>query len=217
MAGLMAALALQAGDKKTLPVKQMGNDKVAITATLYPDKDSIRGLLGSDLGGYFTVVRVEIVPKSGKLAIDPDDFMLRSYNDGQKSKPFAPSQIAGKGALVISQTGSGGIAAENPGPVWGGIPGTGMPPGRMGGNQGVMGNAPGETETTATVKSGAGEKDNPLLATLKQKVLPLKETSEPLSGLLYFSLEGRHKPKDLELQYNGPAGKLTATFKKHAN
>jgi hypothetical protein len=68
-------------------------------------------------------------------------------------------------------------------------------------------------EATVTAQSGAKDKENPVLAVLKQKVLPEKETSEPLAGLLYFSLEGKQKPKDLELQYNGPAGKLSLQFR----
>ena len=50
-------------------------------------------------------------------------------------------------------------------------------------------------------------------AVLKTKILEEKKTTEPLSGLLYFSLEGKHKPKDLTLQYNGPAGRLVLAFK----
>jgi hypothetical protein len=52
-----------------------------------------------------------------------------------------------------------------------------------------------------------------LLAVLKEKVLAEQEITEPLSGLLYFLLEGKHRPKDLELMYKGPAGRLSLRFK----
>ncbi|MEN6533450.1 MAG: hypothetical protein ABFD89_07295, partial [Bryobacteraceae bacterium] len=62
---------------------------------------------------------------------------------------------------------------------------------------------------TQTTKA---DKEDPLLATLKARVLKLKETKEPVSGLLYFLMEGKHKTKQLELLYKGPAGKLSVRF-----
>ncbi len=61
--------------------------------------------------------------------------------------------------------------------------------------------------------AGTKAKENPLLATLKERMLPEKTGSEPVAGLLYFPLEGKHKPKELELVYRGPAGKLSIRFK----
>jgi hypothetical protein len=196
LSGLPASMA---ADKPPAPA-QTGNEKLEITAVLYPDKEAVRQVLGNDLGGFFTVIRVELTPKGGQaLKVNRDDFLLRSYKDGEKSEPFAP--------------GDRGVA-ENRGPVWGGIPGTGMPPQRLPGmNPPVAGNAAGQEGADAKATSGAGDKENPLLAVLTEKVLPEKETREPLAGLLYFSLEGKHKPKDLELQYRGPAGKLILHFR----
>lgn len=208
-------LVLTAAEKKP-PVAQAGNDQLQITATLYPDKEAVRQELGNDLGGYFIVMKVELSPKGGKaLAVSRDDFLLRSFKDGQKSEPFAPSQIAGRGALVVSTTSiGGGAVSEDRGPVWGGIPGTGGRPQRMPGMQPpVTGNAPGQEGADAKASTGEKDKEDPLLAVLKAKILPEKETSEPLAGLLYFSLEGKYKPKDLQLQYRGAAGKLVLQFR----
>jgi hypothetical protein len=208
-------LLLPAADKKP-PVAETGNQRLGITATLYHDKEAVKEAVGSDLGGYFIVVRVELAPKGGQaLNVLRDDFLLRSHSDGQKSGPFAPSQIAGRGALVVGRAVyGGGVAPNDPtGPVWGGIPGTGQMPQQLPQQGGGVGNMAGEEEATVTAQSGAKDKDNPVLAVLKQKVLPEKEIREPLAGLLYFSLDGKHKPKDLELQYNGPAGKLTLQFR----
>jgi hypothetical protein len=202
-------LPVWAAEKKP-PVTQAQNDQLAITATLIDGKEAVRQEVGSDLGGYFTLVRLTLTPKAGKsLTVSRDDFLLRSDKDGQRCQPFAPSQIAGRSTLVISETGGrGGMMAENPGPVWGGIGGR---PQRMGGQAATLGNT-GTSSTEATADSGAKQKEDPLLAVLKQKVLPETETSHPVSGLLYFSLEGKHKPKDLELRYAGPGGKLSMRF-----
>ena len=44
-------------------------------------------------------------------------------------------------------------------------------------------------------------------------MLPDKESLQPVSGLLYFPLDGKVKIKDLEMFYKGPAGKLSIEFR----
>ena len=158
--------------EKAPPSARASNAKVEIAATLYATSEAIREQLGADLDAGFFVVKVDVTPRGGQiLNVVRDDFLLRSYKNGQKCQPFAPSQIAGSGALALTATGK---------PV-----------------------------VTAT----AEHKEDPLLAALKAKVLPEKKTAEPVSGLLYFSLEGKYKPKDLVLQYQTPAGVLSLAFK----
>lgn len=192
------------------------NEMIELSATAYTTKAAVQEVLGSDLGGYFIVIKMTVTPRGGKpLAVSRDDFLLRSFKDGQKSGAFAPSQIAGRGSLVVSSAGrGGGVAADQGGPVWGPGPGgTGMPQ-RLPGSNGTFGSAASADGTAeARVDTGGTDKENPILAVLKQKILPEKTTAEPVSGLLYFSLEGKHKPKDLELQYKGPGGKLRMEFK----
>ena len=53
-----------------------------------------------------------------------------------------------------------------------------------------------------------------LATTLKEKILREKKTVEPISGLLYFPIDGEIKEKDLEFYYKGPAGRLSMIFKK---
>lgn len=165
-----ALVALAAG--KEPPSARAANGKVEIAATLYAGRESVREQLGSDLGGNFFVVKVALTPVGGQpLAINRDDFLLRSYKNGQKCQPYAPSQIAGSGALALS-AGGAPVVTANP-----------------------------------------DDKVDPLLAVLKAKILPEKRTTEPASGLLYFSLEGKYKPKDLVLQYKSPAGALSLAFR----
>ena len=212
---VLAAAALAGAADKGPITNQAANDKLAITATAYCTKDEVKSQIGSDLNGYFIVVKLDLRPKGDKpLTINRDDFLLRSYKDGQKSTPFAPSQIAGRASLIVTSTAGGGMAADRGGPVWGGGPGIGGPPMRMPGQDGTLGSSTADTSSAdSTVKTGGMEKEDPLLAVLKQKILPEKQTADPLSGLLYFSLEGKHKAKDVVLQYHGPAGKLELTFK----
>ena len=94
----------------TKPAETRGeNESVVITATVYAKPEAVKEVLGSDLGGHYIVVAVEVTPRFGKeVAINRDDFILKTDKDGERSGPFAPSQIAGRGAMVIRQTGGSG-------------------------------------------------------------------------------------------------------------
>jgi len=189
------------------PTAKTGNGMGELAATLYVDKASIQQLLGSDLGGYYVVLDVRLSPKNTeKFKVFHDDFQLRTDRDGERSKPFAASQIAGRGALVVSRTyDGGGVAAENGGPVFGGgIGGMGV---------GGIGNAGGTISNTSRVDSGAKSKENPLLAVLNEKILQEKETDQPVAGWLIFPMEPKQKIKDLELTYSGPGSKLMLRFR----
>ena len=205
--GLLAA-ALIFGAEKKPQTRSTENQDVEITATVFADQESVRQVLGADLGGHYILAQVQVAPKDGKkITISLDDFLLRTEKDGERTTPFTPSQIAGRGALVVSASaGRGGSYGERGGPTWGGMP-LGMPGGAM---MGGGGSASGMAD--ATTKTGAKEKENPLLGVLKEKILPEKETQSPVSGLLYFPME-KQKVKDLELLYKTPEGKLSLRFK----
>lgn len=217
MLGLLAMLAAPAlaAPLKGTPTGSAANAKLRVEASLYPDKESVKQLIGFELDEGFMVVAVKITPiTEDPLRIDRDHFFLRSDKDGQKATPYSPSQLAGPGAMRISSRGvdGGSVASENRGPVWGGIGGGGI--GRMPGQSNQMGNSATIEEATATFEKGKdGEGKSPLLIALEQKVLvDSKETKEPLEGLLYLLMEGKHKVKQLELHYRGPGGKLDIRF-----
>ncbi|MBZ5612092.1 MAG: hypothetical protein LAP38_27860, partial [Acidobacteriia bacterium] len=108
----------------------------------------------------------------------------------------------------------GGLLNQGNGPIWGGIPGTGTGPSRLPGGGGNVGNGGAAAPATdAKVEVQKSDKDNPLLAVLTGKCLPEKETTEQVSGLLYFQMDGKLKPKDLELHYRGPGGRLALRFR----
>jgi hypothetical protein len=211
--GLAAVSVTLAAAPKAAPEGRYRGEEIAVSAKLYLDKDSIRGLLGSELGPGVAVVEVTLTPLGeGGCKVFADDFYLKSDKDGQRSQPYSPAQIAGSSTLVISSTGGRGVMmGDDRGPVWGGI--GGGRPRRIGSDGGAIGNAPSETTTTATVKTGGADKENPLLETLKKRALPEGEIKQTVTGLLYFPLDGKHKVKDLELQYRGQAGKFALRFK----
>lgn len=198
LAILIAAASLGAAEKK-LPIEQTTNELIDISATALVDKDQIQQELGSDLGGDIVVVRVTVRPVSDKpILLSLDDFLLVSSKDGQRSEPYAPAQLAGSAALVVTQGSSKGTEVRR-GPSWGGIVGIGG---------GGLGNSNESAKGDSKVETKRDEQANPLLAKLEAKVLPEKEINDSVSGLLYFQVVGKVKPKDLELHYKGPAGKL---------
>lgn len=208
------ALPLAAADKKIEPAKA-GNDNIDLSGLAFVNRADVTKALGIDPGVDLIVIDMRLMPKNEtKLAVSRDDFTLISRKDGQRSQGMHPSQIAGSGVMVVSSRAagaSGGIVQQQRGPIWGGMPGTGGRPRRLGGDNDVSAIDPGETRASIT---DTKEKDNPVLAALKQKELPQAEIAEPAAGLLYFLFEGKHKLKDLELMYKGPGGNLMLDFEK---
>src|ERR1700687_1870384 len=148
-AGFLLTQLLSAADKK-LPIEQTSNDLVDITATAILDKDQIKQELGSDFGGDIVVIRVTVRPVSDKpIQVSLDDFLLISGKDGQRAQPYSPSQIAGNSTLVVTPQGTrnAGLGANNNGPIWGGIPGTGSRPHQAPGNSAGLGSTTAETTT----------------------------------------------------------------------
>ncbi|MCX6622012.1 MAG: hypothetical protein NTY38_13270 [Acidobacteria bacterium] len=210
---LAATLAASSSKDKTFGDATYSNDTVEIAATVLLDKDSIRNTLGAELGAGYCIVRVTVTPKGDdKMRVDFDDFTLLSYKDGQRSQPFQPSQIAGNATMVVTtrSTGGGGMAGENNGPIWGGM-GGGVP--RRGpGSGGGIGNTASEQTASASIEKGNATGKSPLMVALEKQMSPMKETTEPVTGLLYFSLEGKQKPKNLALLYKGQAGRFSMEF-----
>jgi hypothetical protein len=208
------AIALAGADKKIEPATA-GNDNLELKGLALIGRSEVAKVLGVDPGVEIIAVDLRMIPKTeGKLTISRDDFTLISRRDGQRSQAMHPSQIAGSGVMIVSSRGpgaTGGIAQQQRGPIWGGMPGTGGRPRRLGGDEDVAGVAAAETKATIT---DTKDKDNPVLAALREKELGEKEIAEETTGLLYFLFEGKHRLKDLELMYKGPGGNLMLDFQK---
>lgn len=202
------------GEPKPLP-NQAGNDDVELVGTVILDRDECTKVLGADLGQGYVMVRIKVSPKTDDgIEVSPDHFTILSRKNGDRSQALSPFQIAGRGAMVLKRaaTQPGGLGTESNGPVWGGIGGA---PRRLPGNGGGLGNSGGAESGTVEGKMDTekGAKENPLLAILKQKVLIEGKIKQPVEGLLYFTLDGKLKPKDVSLLYKGAGGRLVMDFK----
>src|ERR1039458_1509562 len=144
---LLPALLVGAPAKKPTVGSGRGeNEDLILSVTLYTNPADVKELIGDDLGGHYIVADVKVEPKYGKtINIDRDDFVLHTDTNGEKVTPFAPSQIAGSEALIVTQTG----AKEKK---------SGISIGGMGGGIG-SGSDPGQT--TVTVQNPAGAKETP--------------------------------------------------------
>lgn len=198
---LLPALLLSAPPKKVTVGSGHGeNEDLILSVTLYSDPTDVKELIGDDLAGHYILAEVKIQPKYGKeINVDRDDFLLVTDKNGERTKPFAASQIAGREALIVTQTGA--KESHKPSIGIGGI-GGGM---GTGGSQDAPANS-------VKVQNPAAVKENPLEKVLKEKILVEKKTKEPVGGLLYFPME-KQKLKDLEIRYGPQEGRITLRFK----
>ena len=201
---------LSAGEPKPLP-GQAGNDDIELIGFVVIDRGEITQAIGADLGPGYVIARMKVSPNTEKpLRISAGDFTMICRKDGQRSTALAPGQIAGAGALVVKAAANqpGGLGTTTNGPVWGGV--------GMGGGRGAGNSASNDRGLEARVDNSSNKsadgKESPLLTALKSKVLPDKDSMQPVEGLLYFPIDGKVKPKDLAIVYKGPAGKLVMEF-----
>lgn len=207
----VAPTLLFARNKKVVsPTTSVGNDNVEITATLTMNEDEVAQKLGADPGKGVVLVEVRISPKADKgLRIGPDDFFLLCHDDGQRSQPFEPDQLAGKGGLVLSQApGTPGKLSRAPGAPIGTGP-TGQLERLPSHGIGNSGGTPGGLKTEANTKD---QGNSTLLQVLKAKQLPDTTSTDEVTGYLVFPLDGKHKLKNMAVLYRGPAGRLDLEF-----
>ncbi len=221
--GFMAVAAVLMADQKPVRDGKGSDTKVAIQAEVILDRAEMKAVLGQDPGESIVLVRVKFTPAEGeKISLNRDDFLLRSDRDGQKSRPMEPSQIAGTSVMVVSSRGGTqgtGMSQERRVP-WGGIPGvpggspTGAPPAGlpMPGQSPVAGTATADTSDAEASIEERQVKSNPLLDALKKEILPEGDVEKPVAGLLYFQMEGKLRPKDLELVYRKAPPRVSVRF-----
>jgi hypothetical protein len=199
--GLLAALLMGSpAKKKTVGTARGENEDLVIEATIYVDPADVQEVLGDNLGGHYILAKVTVEPKYGKeIAIDRDDFLLRTDKDGERAKPFVGSQIAGSVALIVTRT-DDKSNQHHPAISIGGIGG------------GVGGSGSDNGNASSKIQNGATVKDNPLQKVLDDKILAEGKTKSPLSGLLYFPME-KQKMKELELDYGGKENRINLRFK----
>jgi hypothetical protein len=199
---LLAATLSTAKDPKTY--NQVSTDAVTLMGKAYMDPAAIKQLVGDDLGGHYIVIEMTVSPTAGKpVNIQLDSFTLFAEGDGDRTKPQTAAEITASDSMVLKRGESGiGSLGEVPGVKWSGV--------------GFGGRSSKPKETTdkdaASAPVQKGKKNDALKASLEQKALPEKETSQPVTGLLYFPME-KKKLKDLALFYDTPNGKARMYFK----
>lgn len=184
------------------PYKSSGKaPTVQVDVELYVDQAQVEQLITNSMNGYVVVAKVKVTPLRPKepVRLFRDDFVLVSSKDGQRSEPFAPEHLAGSSSMVVGQTmvSAGPIAGQQHAPVWGSSEGESNR--RLG------------TKPSASSKAASADQEA-WLKLLKEKVLRDGVVTQPVEGLLYFPLEGKHKPKQLTLLYNGTWPKLELPF-----
>ena len=199
---VLIAAPASAARKVISPQTSAGNEQIDIVATISLSQEEVTGKLGADPGKGIVLLQVRITPKTDKpVEISPDDFILLAHDDGERSKPFTPAEIAGQGALVVANTAGAKTTKTGTSVGIGGI---------MGGSGGSPGNS---KEIVLNSKMDTKSQGNQaLLEALKAKQLPQKESAAAVEGFLYFPLDGKHKLKNLAVLYRGPAGKLDLEF-----
>ncbi len=195
-----------------MPTTSAGNDNVEVSATITLTEPEIAQKLGADPGKGVALLEVRVTPKTDNgLRVGPSDFYLLSHDDGQRSQPFDPEQIAGKGGLVLAQgPGSGGGLSRTPGAPIGQSP-TGRVQ-RMPGAGNGIGNTASDPGSLKTQTNDKDQGNNTLLAALKAKQLPDTTAKDEVSGYLLFPLDGKHKLKNMAVLYRGPGGHLDLEF-----
>ena len=197
------ALSMCAAKKVISPNTSASNDQIDLIATISLAEEEVTQKLGADPGKGIVLLQVRVVPKTDTpVQISPDDFILLAHDDGERSKPFEPEEIAGNGALIVSNASTAKSKSTSGFGGFGGMVGGGS------------GSSPGNSKPVA-LNSKLDEKkqgNEKLLEALKAKELPAKESIAPVEGFLYFPLDGKHKLKNLAVLYRGPAGKLDLEF-----
>ena len=203
---LGSALLVSGAAKKTTATARGENDDVILNVTIYIDSAAVKEALGDDLGGHYIVAQVKVEPKYTKeITLDRDDFILRTDSNGERTRPMAPNQIAGKGALVLTQTKESLGQGSEPRRGWS------IGGGSIGAGNGSAGRG-GESKSGKAATMEQSDKENPLKKVLEQKMLPDGKLENPISGLLYFPLEGQ-KLKQLELIYGAKETRVAIRFK----
>jgi hypothetical protein len=203
---LLGALPVFSAKKVVSPTTNASNEQVDIVATIVLSADEVKQKIGADPGQGIVLLDVKVIPKTDTpVQVSPDDFILLAHDDGERSKPFDPEELAGKGAMVLSHTTE---KAKKTGQTFG------MGGMIMGGGGGGGNASPGNPvpTTTNTKMDNKRQGNTDLLQALKAKQLPAKEAKDEVDGYLYFPLDGKHKLKNLAVLYRGSAGKLNLEF-----
>jgi hypothetical protein len=204
LAGVVLAGSLLASKKVVSPTQSASSDDADLGVVITLAQPEVAQKIGADPGPGIVLVEVHFTNRTDHpIQVGPDDFILLAHDDGERNHPFSPAEIAGKGALVLHSTTTANSATGTTTTVGlGGI----FTGGSGAGNHSTA--SKGVDSQMDDKKAG----NDALLAALKAKQLADSDVKDTADGFLYFSLNGKHKLKDLALLYRGRAGKITIEF-----
>jgi hypothetical protein len=211
---LLAAAPLLA--QTELPSGAGQDSRARIEAKLLLTREAMKAALGTDPGEGVIILEVKYTPsRPGKYYLDHDEFLLRADNDGQRARPLFPSQLAGSSVMVVgSRGGTQGQVGTEQRRVPYGIPGSGPPMTLPGSQPPVVGSSTADnSEATSSIEEGKTTPEQArLLKLLTEKRLPEGELEGPVSGLLYFTFDGKHKVKHFEFVYRKSPPRISVRF-----
>ena len=186
-------------------------------ARLVQDAAEIERIAGDSFNGEVILIEVRIRPLYGsKISLRRADFLMRARNNNETSPAQTPDRIAGSAVLDLSaktKHSAPDLFADNTSsPIWGGLPGTGTRPRRLGGPTDQIGGS-NSSEEVVTAEQRSMD-DSSGAARLQSIELPLELEDEPGAGYLYFEMPAKTKRKHLELSYDGSLGEFLIAFKK---
>ncbi len=189
-----------------------------IRARLVRDTTEIRKVTGASLEGEVVLVELRVRPLYGsQLEFQREEFLLRARNNNDTSPAVSPGRIAGSAVLDLTAkrtSSSGTVFAENPdAPIWGGVPGTGQRPRRLGMPPRMAG-AGSATQEKRSVEQLDQQGEDTVVDRLRKLELPLVAHDDPVGGYLYFEIPSRTRRKYLELSYDGSLGEFLIEFRR---
>ena len=186
-------------------------------ARLVQDAAEIQRIAGESFDGDVILIEVRVRPLYGsKISLQRADFLMRARNNNETSSAQTPDRIAGSAVLDLSaetKHSAPGVFADNTSsPIWGGVPGTGTRPRRLGGPPDQIGGGNSSEELLTAKQRSMDESSG--AERLQSLELPLELEDEPAAGYLYFEMRAKTKRKHLELSYDGILGEFLIEFKK---
>ena len=166
------------------PMGKAQNESAEVAA-MFLDVAALKQATGSDFNNAYTVIEVTVTPKgTAPLELQPDDFLLRINSSSDSSGPMAASQVYGAGGGLMLHQGKDTIGITATNPAY----------------------------TGATPVAGSSSASPEAIKALQSKMLPAKTISAPVTGLLFFPIP-KKRPRDLDLVYSTPTGKLHISFR----
>ena len=157
----------------------------AEVAAMFVDLAALKQATGSDFNNAYTVIEVTVTPKGTvPLELQPDDFLLRINSSSDSSGPLAASQVYGAGGGLVLHQGKDTIGITPSNPAYSG----------------------------ATPVASSSSASPEAIKALQARMLPAKTITGPVTGLLFFPIP-KKRPRDLDLVYSAPTGKIHIAFR----